>query len=258
MKISKSFTFIATICFILISISVTDTVKPVNAAVTHIESVKFEDVSYVSQNETDKMQFMNLSFNQSEQHSEIESNTSSDLTEQIITENALRETTKTEPTTVIEVYEEQTEQENEIESEYNSDYTIIKTYSVPKGHSFKSYTNYKLLSSNSPQGKLQSKAYTGSTGIRMVEDYYCAALGTYYEGNIGDKYLVTLEGGKQFKMILCDVKSDSNHQYTRVNGCVIEFYVDYSVLSSYIRSMGDISYIDGFKGEIIQIQKISC
>ncbi len=161
-----------------------------------------------------------------------------------------------ETTTII-----QKEESTEIMTEYNSDINIIKTYSVPKGHSFKSYTNYKLLSSNSPQGRLQTQAHTDSTGIRMVGEYYCAALGTYYEGNIGDKYLVTLEGGNQFKMILCDIKSDAhtdaNHQYTKVNGCVIEFYVDYSVLSSYVRSMGDISYINGFKGEIIQIQKIS-
>ena len=142
-----------------------------------------------------------------------------------------------------------------------SKYNIIKTYDVPSGHSFKSYTNYKLLSKSSPQGKLQQKAYTDSvTGIRMVDGYYCAALGTYYDGNIGDKFLVTLSSGNQFKMVLCDVKSDrhtdAKHQYTRANGCVIEFYVDYSVLSSSVKRMGNISYINGFEGDISLIQKI--
>lgn len=160
-----------------------------------------------------------------------------------------------------QIQEELTEKENTIEIiPENPEYNIIKTYEVPAGYSFKSYTNYKLLSKNSKQGKLQEQAYTGETGIRMVDDYYCAALGTYYDGNIGDKFLVTLSSGKQFKMILCDVKADchtdSKHQYTKVNGCMIEFYVDYSVLSSYVKRMGNISYIDGFEGEITCIQKI--
>ena len=169
----------------------------------------------------------------------------------------IEETVQKQPQEPSQIQEELTE-ENKVSE--NPEYTILKTYDVPAGHSFKSYTNYKLLSKPSKQGQLQQQAYTGETGIRMVDDYYCAALGTYYDGNIGDKFLVTLSSGKQFKMILCDVKADhhtdAKHQYTKVNGCVIEFYVDYGVLSSYVKRMGNISYIDGFEGEITCIQKI--
>lgn len=155
--------------------------------------------------------------------------------------------------------EQQTEQQTQ-HSEVINDPNIIKTYDVPAGHSFKSYTNYKLLSQSSAQGKLQQRAYTGESGIRMVDDCYCAALGTYYDGNIGDKFLVTLSTGKQFKMILCDVKSNNHtdpmHQYTMLNGCVVEFYVDYDVLDDLAKRMGNISYIEGFEGDVTLIQKI--
>ena len=169
-----------------------------------------------------------------------------------------KETVQNQPQEPSQIQEESVEN-NKIQLE-NPEYTILKTYDVPTGHSFKSYTNYKLLSKSSKQGQLQQQAYTGETGIRMVDDYYCAALGTYYDGNIGDKFLVTLSSGRQFKMILCDVKADHHtdekHQYTKVNGCMIEFYVDYDALSSHVKRMGNISYIDGFEGEITCIQKI--
>lgn len=134
------------------------------------------------------------------------------------------------------------------------------TYNVPSGHSFKSFTYYTSLSSHSLQGKLQQSAYTDENGLRKVDEYYCAALGTYYANDIGDKYLVTLSTGVQFKMILCDVKSDAhtdiNNQYTKSNGCVIEFYVDKSKLNNKVKVSGNISSIPGFEGDIISIDRI--
>ncbi len=135
-----------------------------------------------------------------------------------------------------------------------------KSYNVPQGHSFKSFTYYTSLSEHSPQGELQKLAYTDENGLRKVDEYYCAALGTFYEGDIGDRYLITLSTGVMFKMILCDIKSDvhtdSAHQYTRNNGCMIEFYVDYDKLNLDAKLSGDISNIEGFEGSIINIEKI--
>lgn len=135
-----------------------------------------------------------------------------------------------------------------------------KSYNVPQGHSFKSFTYYTSLSEHSPQGELQTLAYTDENGLRKVDEYYCAALGTFYEGDIGDRYLITLSTGITFKMILCDVKSDAHtnltHQYTRSNGCMIEFYVDYDKLNLDAKLSGDISSIEGFEGDILNIEKI--
>ena len=53
----------------------------------------------------------------------------------------------------------------------------------------------------------------------MVDDCYCAALGSYYGSNIGQKYLIRLSSGKQFKIILCDQKSDK-HWIFQLIDCV--------------------------------------
>lgn len=252
---NKAFIGIMSLCFILIATIITNTCyfgKPIKVLEVHDEKPTEAIIDTYSETSEYKIEydFTYLS-------SSIKVNSLIESSKSLTTENIIESSTEVE--TSSEIIEEEIIEENEIDI-ITSEFNIIKTYDVPSGHSFKSYTNYKLLSKSSLQGKLQQQAYTGETGIRMVDDYYCAALGTYYNGNIGDKFLVTLSTGNQFKMILCDVKSDahtdSKHQYTRSNGCVIEFYVDYSVLSNTVKRMGNISYIDGFEGDIVLIQKI--
>lgn len=137
-------------------------------------------------------------------------------------------------------------------------------YEVPSnGGKFKSYTNYKLLSKNSPQWtKIQchEDAYTDSNGLRKVGDYYCVAMGSYYSTTLGDLFEIKTEGGT-YKVILCDYKSnyhtDAKNQYTTHNNCVTEFYVDMNTLNSTVKQMGDVSYADSnFKGKIVSITKI--
>lgn len=137
-------------------------------------------------------------------------------------------------------------------------------YQIPNnGGKFKSYTNYRLLSKNSPQwNKVQCHpdAYTDANGLRKVGDYYCVAMGSYYSTTLGDLFLITTEVGT-FKVILCDFKAnrhtDVNNQYTLHNNCMVEFYVDMSTLNSTAKQMGDISYVDNnFEGKIIDIVKI--
>jgi hypothetical protein len=135
--------------------------------------------------------------------------------------------------------------------------------SIPSnGGRFKSYTNYRLLSKNSPQwNKIQchENAYTDVNGLRKVGDYYCVAMGSYYSSTLGDTFEITTEGGT-FQAVLCDFKAnqhtDSTNRYTAHNGCVIEFYVDMDSLNSTARQMGDISYADSkFSGKILSITK---
>lgn len=136
--------------------------------------------------------------------------------------------------------------------------TKLKSYKVPKNMHFKSYTNYKCLSRSSAQWKLQKKAYTDKNGLRKISDDYLVAMGSYYTKHLGDRFKITLSTGKSFTVRICDFKANSDtnstHQYT-ANGCMIEFYVDNN-LNSKARQMGDISYIKGFKGNIIKVEKI--
>jgi hypothetical protein len=95
--------------------------------------------------------------------------------------------------------------------------------------------------------------------LRKIDDYYLVALGSYYGTTIGTRYTVTLSTGKQFNIILCDVKDDrhtnNTHQYTRANGCAIEFYVETDKMPSRVRSLGSIGALEQFKGNVASIEK---
>lgn len=125
-----------------------------------------------------------------------------------------------------------------------------KTYAYYTAVTAKSSPQYKLLNS--------SKCHTDpKTGIRMVGDYYCIALGSYYGSTIGTKYKITLSTGKSFKAILCDQKAnrhtDSNNQYAVRNKDIVEFYVEKSKIPSCVN--GDYSALSQFKGSIVSIEK---
>lgn len=141
--------------------------------------------------------------------------------------------------------------------------TNSNNYEIPSAASaFKTYMDYTCITATgSPQYKLQQQAWTDENGLRRIDDYYCIALGSYYSKTIGDKFLITLSTGKQFKGILADQKADedtdSNNQYTVYNGDMIEFIVKTSSLPSSVRISGDISSIGKFKGKITKIEKIN-
>jgi hypothetical protein len=142
--------------------------------------------------------------------------------------------------------------------------TDINIYDVsPYASSFKSYTNYQLLSKSSTQWnqiQCHSDAYTDQNGLRKVGDYYCIAMGSYYTNTLGDIFEIHTTGGI-FKGIICDWKADahtdSTHRYTEHNGCMVEFYVDMNCLNSKAKQMGDISYINqNFNGKITKVIKL--
>lgn len=121
-------------------------------------------------------------------------------------------------------------------------------YALPNNSGFKSYMPYKAITSkNSPQYKLQLNAYTSEdSGIRMVNNRYCVALGSYFNCRIGQEFDLILENGIVIPCIMADEKDDNDtdnlNLFTKNNGCATEFVVDSSKLSSSIKNMGDISY----------------
>lgn len=125
-----------------------------------------------------------------------------------------------------------------------------KTYAYYTAVTVKSSPQYKLLNSK--------KCYTDSkTGIRMVDDCYCIALGSYYGSKIGTKYKITLSSGKTFKAILCDQKAnrhtDSKNQYAMRNKDIVEFYVQKGKIPKGVR--GDYGKLEQFKGKVVKIEK---
>lgn len=169
-----------------------------------------------------------------------------------------------------EVVESTSDSNNNDESETVSTRKVIYKYSVPSGDtSFKSYMNYKCLSSSSAQGKLQKNAWTDEYGLRRVGDDYCVAVGSYYSTTIGERFEVEFDNGKIITVIVGDCKqdchTDSTNRYRNVYDSygnhisknVLEFIVDTSVLHKKSKQMGTVSEIDHLSGNIVRITKIT-
>jgi hypothetical protein len=116
----------------------------------------------------------------------------------------------------------------------------------------KSSKQYKLISSG---------IFNKDNGLLITNDGYVAVALASRFGNIGDKFIVTLDNGASFKAIKTDEKSDShtvNKCHHKNDGSLVEFVVDTNKLKTnnnlaYV--MGDISYVDGFKGGITSVVK---
>ena len=119
------------------------------------------------------------------------------------------------------------------------------SYDISNSSGFKSYMSYKAITNKvSKQYKLQQRAYTGDYGIRMVDDRYCTAIGSYFQKEVGTYFDLVLENGTVIKCILGDIKSEK-HTYedniTSFNGCVSEFIVDSNHLIEEAKITGDMS-----------------
>ena len=140
--------------------------------------------------------------------------------------------------------------------------TTLSQYGLPDvSGECKTYAYYTAVTATeSPQYKLLNgpDCYTDTkTGIRMVDDCYCIALGSYYGSTIGTKYKIRLSSGQSFNAILCDQKSnrhtDDNHQYAAKNKDIIEFYVQ----GGYIPSSVNGSYNSIFNGSVVSIEQLT-
>lgn len=140
-----------------------------------------------------------------------------------------------------------------------------KSFSVPSPKTFKSYEDASYITDNKsiPQGKLKDKYHLDyHSGVWMVENRYCIAVGSYYTNKVGVKVDLVLSpvGGRKhtLKCITADSKADkdtiNNHRIHR-DGSVVEFVVNKRYLSSLTKKMGDISYAGKkFKGKITKIK----
>lgn len=133
----------------------------------------------------------------------------------------------------------------------------MKLPATTDGHT-KTYMDYKTVTAKgSPQyALLNGKDAKTKDGFRMVDGYYCIALGSFYGSEIGTKYYVDLSNGVRLKCILGDQKAnrhtDENHQFAVKNKDVVEFIVDNIKLPG-----GDVSAVEGFEGKVVQIRKIT-
>lgn len=101
----------------------------------------------------------------------------------------------------------------------------------------------------------------GEDGLLYSGEYIGCALASRF-GEIGDKFIVTLDNYKQIKVIKLDEKSDAhttNNCHHSNDGSVIEFVIDRNKFAaSYplADAMGDVNYADKFSGYVTKIQKV--
>jgi len=145
--------------------------------------------------------------------------------------------------------------------------TKVKTVSrgVPRktNGKFKSYMDYRTITSkSSDQYKFQQECWTDEDGLRRYEHYYVVAMGTYYSSTVGDKFRIDLDNGNTIEVVIGDIKDDkhteSTNRFISHNGNIVEFIVDSRKLSSLVKKMGDVSYVNGIdlQGGIIGIHQL--
>lgn len=122
-------------------------------------------------------------------------------------------------------------------------------YMAPENSGFKSFMDYRSITDEeSQQYKLQHwyNTQTDKYGIRVIDNRYCVAIGSYFSSDIGQYFDIVLENGVVIPCILADIKADvhtdNNNIITKHNGCMSEFVVDENKLSDTVKLHGDMSY----------------
>lgn len=123
----------------------------------------------------------------------------------------------------------------------------VTKYAVPKNKGFKSFLRYKKITAPSRQLELQEVATTDEHGLRIVDNRYCIAIGTYFNAPVGTYVDLHLKNGTTIPCIVGDIKAnkdtDKKNIFTR-NGCCSEFIVDEAKLPRKTRTRGNISAIN--------------
>ena len=139
-----------------------------------------------------------------------------------------------------------------------------RAYQSPSSNSFKSYEDADCITDSTKlaQGRLKKKYHLDKSGVWMVWNRYCIAVGSYYTKKIGVKIdLVLSHNGRKhtLKCITADSKDDSdtvNNHRVHKDGSIVEFVVKSSALNKKARyTWGDISYAGKqFRGRIVEIK----
>lgn len=114
-----------------------------------------------------------------------------------------------------------------------------KVYRISSTNTFKSYEDGDCITNSQSlmQGRLKQKYHMDyQTGVWMVGDRYCVALGQYYTQKVGIKIDLVLSddtGTHVLKCVAADVKAkkDTIDNKIHKDGSIAEFVVKTSLLS---------------------------
>ena len=137
---------------------------------------------------------------------------------------------------------------------------LYQEYKLPEHEDFKSFMGYEFITNiSSDQFSLQKNyAYTGDYGIRMINNRYCVAIGSYFNTEIGQYFDLVLENGIIIPCIMGDLKADKDTDSSNIftsNGCCSEFIVDSTTLHSTAKLTGNISDLNkNWNSPVIKIK----
>ncbi len=153
--------------------------------------------------------------------------------------------------------------ENELSGFQFEEVEVCSTSSV------KTYMSYSAVTdTRSKQYKIINNEMTVQENGLLVDEhgFIGVALGSYY-GDLGSRYLITLENGETIPVIKVDAKSDSH----TINGCyqmydnsVIEFVIDVEKAGNHFGNggnglvvNGNFNNIEEFNGAITKIERVT-
>lgn len=156
------------------------------------------------------------------------------------------------------------EEPKEIKVETKPIQPKLENVQVCSTSSVKSYMEYsKITNRSSKQWKYihSSGKIKIENGYLMEGEYIGVALGSYF-GEIGSKYIFTLDTGKQIKVVKVEEKSDNdtiNGCYQKYDKSVIEFVIDTHAFAKskngYVNN-GNFNNLEQFKGNIAKIERV--
>ena len=140
----------------------------------------------------------------------------------------------------------------------------LKNIPVCSNSQTKTYMDYKMITDKSSK----QWRYINSSGRIKIEngylmegEYIGVALGSYF-GEIGTKYIFTLDTGKQIKVVKIEEKADAhtkNGCQQKWDGSVIEFVIDSNAFeksaNGYVYN-GNFNNIEQFNGHIEKIEMV--
>lgn len=142
--------------------------------------------------------------------------------------------------------------------------TNVKNIPVCSNSQTKTYMDYKMITDKTSKqwqyinasGRIKIE-----NGYLMEDEYIGVALGSYF-GEIGTKYIFTLDTGKQIKVVKIEEKADAhtkNGCQQKWDGSVIEFVIDSNAFeksaNGYVYN-GNFNNVAQFKGHIEKIEMV--
>lgn len=157
---------------------------------------------------------------------------------------------------------------------------VSRTHKVPTNldTTFKGYMCLSMCSNtSSAQYRFMNSGdfdiTTDELGFVRYGNYYVVAMGTGYSSKVGSTFRITLDSGKQFDVILGDIKADRDTDSTNTyrskgdgRGEVVEFIIACGkhdgcsrfehTMSSEHKAHGSLEFL-GFQGNVVKVEALS-